>query len=41
VILFPMNQQARDLMMRAPNTVDDAQLQELHIRKVTPPSKSK
>ncbi|MBL4595282.1 MAG: aspartate--tRNA ligase [Robiginitomaculum sp.] len=41
VILFPMNQQARDLMMQAPNTVDDAQLQELHIRKVTPPSKSK
>ncbi|VAW01172.1 Aspartyl-tRNA synthetase @ Aspartyl-tRNA(Asn) synthetase [hydrothermal vent metagenome] len=39
VILFPMNQQARDLMMQAPNTVSGEQLRELHIRKVEPPKK--
>ena len=32
VIMFPMNQNAEDLMMNAPNTVRDAQLKELHIR---------
>ncbi len=32
VTLFPMNQQARDLMMGAPSPVDDAQLKELNIR---------
>ncbi len=32
VTLFPMNQQARDLMMQAPSPVDDKQLKELHIR---------
>jgi aspartyl-tRNA synthetase len=32
VTLFPMNQQARDLMMQAPSPVQDAQLRELHIR---------
>lgn len=32
VTLFPMNQQARDLMMQAPSPVDDAQLRELSIR---------
>ncbi|MEO0549870.1 MAG: aspartate--tRNA ligase [Pseudomonadota bacterium] len=32
VTLFPMNQQARDLMMQAPSPVDDAQLKELSIR---------
>ncbi|HIG21506.1 MAG TPA: aspartate--tRNA ligase [Henriciella sp.] len=32
VTLFPMNQQARDLMMQAPSPVDDKQLRELHIR---------
>ncbi len=37
VILFPMNQQAQDLMMQAPNSVSDAQLKELHIRSVPPP----
>ena len=37
VILFPMNQQAQDLMMQAPNSVSDAQLKELHIRVVEPP----
>ncbi|MBL1431723.1 MAG: aspartate--tRNA ligase [Robiginitomaculum sp.] len=39
VILFPMNQQARDLMMQAPNTVDNDQLRELHIRVVESPKK--
>jgi len=32
VTLFPMNQQARDLLMGAPSPVDDAQLKELNIR---------
>ena len=32
VTLFPMNQQARDLMMQAPSPVRDEQLRELHIR---------
>ena len=32
VTLFPMNQQARDLMMQAPSPVDDKQLKELNIR---------
>ena len=32
VTLFPMNGQARDLMMQAPSPVDDAQLRELSIR---------
>ncbi|MCA8897087.1 MAG: aspartate--tRNA ligase [Hyphomonas sp.] len=32
VTLFPMNQQARDLMMGAPSPVDERQLRELHIR---------
>ena len=32
VTLFPMNQQARDLMMGAPGLVDERQLRELHIR---------
>lgn len=41
VILFPMNQQARDLMMQAPNTVADQQLHELHIRKIEPPKKDR
>lgn len=31
VTLFPMNQQARDLMMGAPSPVDDKQLKELNI----------
>jgi aspartyl-tRNA synthetase len=37
VILFPMNQQAQDLMMGAPSEVTAKQLKELHIR-VVPPS---
>ena len=39
VIAFPMNQQAEDLMMKAPTTVTDAQLKELHIRIQLPPQK--
>jgi len=32
VIAFPLNQQAQDLMMNAPGTVDDTQLKELHLK---------
>jgi len=31
VVAFPMNQNAQDLMMNAPNTVSEKQLKELHI----------
>jgi aspartyl-tRNA synthetase len=37
VILFPMNQQAQDLMMGAPATVDDQALKDIHIRVQLPP----
>jgi len=40
VTLFPMNQQARDLMMQAPSPVDEKQLRELHIR-LAPQAKDK
>jgi aspartyl-tRNA synthetase len=40
VILFPMNQQAEDLMMGAPAPVEPARLKELHIRPDLPPRKS-
>ena len=33
VTLFPMNQNAQDLMMQAPSKVDDNQLKELGIKK--------
>ena len=36
VILFPMNQQAQDLMMGAPAEASLEQLRELHIRVVKP-----
>jgi aspartyl-tRNA synthetase len=36
VIMFPMNQNAEDLMMNAPNTVRAEQLRDLHIRIVEP-----
>jgi aspartyl-tRNA synthetase len=32
VIAFPMNQRAEDLLMQAPNTVEEKQLRELHIQ---------
>ena len=40
VIMFPMNQNAEDLMMNAPNTVRPQQLKELHISIVEPPKKT-
>jgi aspartyl-tRNA synthetase len=36
VTMFPMNQQAQDLMMNAPGDVSPKQLRELHIRTVEP-----
>ena len=39
VTMFPMNQQAQDLLMGAPSEVTAKQLRELHIR-VVPPEKS-
>jgi aspartyl-tRNA synthetase len=41
VILFPMNQQAQDLMMQAPSDVTPKQLRELHIRTVVPEPEKK
>ncbi|HWA90373.1 MAG TPA: aspartate--tRNA ligase [Rhizomicrobium sp.] len=38
VTMFPMNQQAQDLMMNAPSEVTPRQLKELHIRTVMPES---
>ena len=34
VTLFPMNQNAQDLMMKAPSEVDENQLKELSIKKI-------
>lgn len=39
VIAFPLNQQAMDMMMQAPNSVPIERLQELHIRLALPPVK--
>ena len=36
VIAFPMNKNAQDLMMGAPGTVEQRQLDELHIALVKP-----
>ncbi len=36
VTLFPMNQNAQDLLMKAPSEVDESQLKELNIKKVDP-----
>ncbi len=44
VTLFPMNQQAEDLMMNAPSEISEEQLKELHIKRierVKPQSESK
>jgi aspartyl-tRNA synthetase len=40
VVAFPMNQQAQDLLMNAPSTVDPARMRELYIR-VEPPKGAK
>jgi aspartyl-tRNA synthetase len=39
VVMFPMNQQAQDLMMGAPGEVSPRQLRELHIRLALPPDR--
>jgi aspartyl-tRNA synthetase len=39
VSLFPMNQQANDLLMGAPSEVAPKQLRELHIRVAVPEKK--
>ncbi len=40
VIMFPMNQQAQDLLMGAPSEVSPKQLRELHIRLALPDKKA-
>lgn len=40
VIAFPMTQKAEDLLVGAPAPVRPEQLQELHIRVVTPPKQA-
>ncbi|HUU24185.1 MAG TPA: amino acid--tRNA ligase-related protein, partial [Methyloceanibacter sp.] len=40
VVMFPMNQQAEDLLMGAPGEVSPKQLQELNIRLALPKAKS-
>ncbi|MFA4995175.1 MAG: aspartate--tRNA ligase [Bdellovibrionales bacterium] len=40
VIAFPLNQQAEDLMMQAPNVVPAERMQELSIRLALPPKKA-
>ncbi len=39
VIVFPMNQQARDLMMGAPAPISSERLRELHLRAIPPSEK--
>ena len=39
VVMFPKDQQARDLMMNAPSTAEARQLRELHLRTVMPDAK--
>jgi aspartyl-tRNA synthetase len=41
IVAFPMNQQAQDLMMKAPAAVPPERLKELHIRLALPPSSAK
>jgi aspartyl-tRNA synthetase len=40
IVAFPMNQQAQDLLMRAPAPIPPERLRELHIRLDLPPSKT-
>jgi aspartyl-tRNA synthetase len=40
VVMFPMNQQAEDLVMGAPSDVSARQMQDLHIRAALPKPKS-
>jgi aspartyl-tRNA synthetase len=37
VTMFPMNQQAQDLLMNAPSEASAQQMRELHLRTVAPP----
>jgi aspartyl-tRNA synthetase len=39
VIVFPMNQQAQDLLMQAPGPIPEERLRELHIRLNLPPAR--
>ncbi len=39
VVMFPKDQQARDLMMNAPSTAEARQLRDLHLRTVMPDAK--
>jgi aspartyl-tRNA synthetase len=41
VIVFPMTQQARDLMMGAPSPAPPERLRELHLRVDLPPIKQR
>ncbi len=41
VIIFPMNQKAEDLMMKAPSEVANKQLRELHLRTIVPDADKK
>ena len=41
IVAFPMNQQAIDLLMQAPNAVDAARLKELHIKLDLPADRKK
>lgn len=41
VVAFPMNQQAEDILMGAPMTVEPERLKELHLRVSLPPKKEK
>jgi len=40
VVMFPMNQQAEDLLMGAPSELSPSQLRELHIRIIPPKKKA-
>jgi aspartyl-tRNA synthetase len=39
VVIFPLNQQAQDLLMQAPSTVSETHLKELHLQVKLPPQK--